>query len=35
MLRNTSIGIRIIVIIGVLALTIAGLMATVYWKVRV
>ncbi|MDR1127977.1 MAG: cache domain-containing protein, partial [Treponema sp.] len=31
MLRNTSIGIRIIVIIGVLALTIAGLMVTIYF----
>jgi methyl-accepting chemotaxis protein len=31
MLRNISIGIRVIIIIGVLALTIAGLMATVYF----
>ncbi|MDR2052808.1 MAG: methyl-accepting chemotaxis protein [Treponema sp.] len=31
MLRNISIGIRVIVIIGVLALTIIGLMVTVYF----
>ena len=31
MLRNISIGIRIIVIIGVLAFTIVGLMVTVYF----